>query len=115
MFGWSPIQWLTDNLIGLIPDSMFTGIGELALGDSVKAAAASPEGAAVSVDANDFVLNTNPNDKIGGVLDNTSVQGMLGYLAQIAGLLSERQEIVIGSGTASKIAQVGAATKSFKK
>jgi hypothetical protein len=33
-FGLSPIKWLTDNLIDLIPDSAFTGLGKFAIGDS---------------------------------------------------------------------------------
>jgi hypothetical protein len=33
-FGVSPIDWLAKNLIGLIPDSAFSGLGELALGDT---------------------------------------------------------------------------------
>ena len=29
MFGFSPIKWLTDNLIDLIPDNAFKGLGDL--------------------------------------------------------------------------------------
>ena len=35
-FGLSPIKWLTDNLIDLIPDTAFTGLGEFAVGDTPK-------------------------------------------------------------------------------
>jgi hypothetical protein len=36
-FGLSPIKWLTDNLVGLVPDSAFTGLGNLALGEKAMA------------------------------------------------------------------------------
>tara|TARA_R110000744_G_scaffold327541_1_gene433220 strand:+ start:1292 stop:3880 length:2589 start_codon:yes stop_codon:yes gene_type:complete len=36
-FGYSPIKWLTDNLVGLVPNKAFTGLGKLAIGkDEVK-------------------------------------------------------------------------------
>jgi hypothetical protein len=114
MFGFSPIKWLTDNLIGLIPDSAFSGLGEMALGDSVKTQASTPEGIGVSVDANDFVLNTNPNDKIGGVLDNRSVESMISLLEQMVGLLAERQQVVIGTAAVEQIGKQAAARKSFR-
>ena len=35
--GYSPIKWLTDNLVGLVPNKAFTGLGKLAIGkDEVK-------------------------------------------------------------------------------
>jgi hypothetical protein len=114
MFGFSVVKWATDNLIGLIPDSVFTGLGNMALGDSVKTQASTPEGIGVSVDANDFVLNTNPNDKIGGVLDNKSVESMISLLEQMVGLLAERQQVVIGTAAVEQIGKQAAARKSFR-
>ena len=37
MFGFSPIKWLTDNLIDLIPDNAFKGLGDLAVGKQQQA------------------------------------------------------------------------------
>jgi len=37
-FGMSPIKWLTDNLVDLIPTEAFTGLGDLALGNETKMA-----------------------------------------------------------------------------
>ena len=34
-FGMSPIKWLSDNLISLVPDDAFTGLGNMALGSKV--------------------------------------------------------------------------------
>ena len=34
-FGMSPIKWLSDNLVGLVPDDAFTGLGNMALGSKV--------------------------------------------------------------------------------
>jgi hypothetical protein len=109
MMGMSPIQWITDNLIGLVPDTAFTGLGDMALGDSAKAAAPS------EIKVNDFMLDTHPNDKIGGVLDNRSVEGMLGYLEQMVMLLGERQHVVLSDSTVEAIHRKGAARKSFRR
>jgi hypothetical protein len=109
MFGWSPLQWLTDNMVGLIPDSAFKGLGDMAIGDSAKAAAPNAE-----VKVNDFMLDTHPNDKIGGVLDNRSVESMLGYLQEMVMLLSERQQVVIGDGAVEQIGRRASARKSFR-
>jgi hypothetical protein len=37
MFGFSPIKWLTDNLVDLIPDDAFKGLGNLAIGKQQQA------------------------------------------------------------------------------
>lgn len=111
MMGMSPIKWLTDNLIGLIPDSSFSGLGKMALGDSATATASAPP---AEVKVNDFMLDTHPNDKIGGVLDNGSVERMISLLEQQNMLLSERQQVVIGDGAVEAINRRGAARKSFR-
>lgn len=36
-FGMSPIKWLSDNLVGLIPDKAFTGLGNMAIGEKAMA------------------------------------------------------------------------------
>jgi len=33
----SPIKWVTDNLVGLVPDKAFTGLGNMALGEKAMA------------------------------------------------------------------------------
>jgi hypothetical protein len=35
-FGWSPIKWITDNIVELLPDDLFSGLGKMALGKSAK-------------------------------------------------------------------------------
>ena len=111
MMGISILEWLTDNLIGLIPDSSFSGLGKMALGDSATATASAPP---AEVKVNDFMLDTHPNDKIGGVLDNGSVERMISLLEQQNMLLSERQQVVIGDGAVEAINRRGAARKSFR-
>ena len=37
-FGMSPIKWITDNLVSLVPNEAFTGLGRLALGEKAMAA-----------------------------------------------------------------------------
>ena len=111
MMGISILEWLTDNLIGLIPDSSFAGLGKMALGDSATATASAPP---AEVKVNDFMLDTHPNDKIGGVLDNGSVERMISLLEQQNMLLSERQQVVIGDGAVEAINRRGAARKSFR-
>lgn len=112
MMGMSPIKWLTDNLIGLIPDSSFSGLGKMALGDSAKAKASAPP---AEVKVNDFMLDTHPNDKIGGVLDNGSVERLISLTETTNMLLSERLQVVIGDATVEAIHRRGAARKSFRK
>jgi archaellum component FlaC len=36
-FGMSPIKWITDNLVGLIPDKAFSGLGNMAIGEKAMA------------------------------------------------------------------------------
>jgi hypothetical protein len=36
-FGMSPIKWLSDNLVGLIPNEAFTGLGNMAIGEKAMA------------------------------------------------------------------------------
>jgi uncharacterized protein YukE len=38
--GFSPIKWITDNLVDLVPNDAFSGLGNLALGDSSEKAMA---------------------------------------------------------------------------
>jgi len=49
MFGWSPIKWVTDHLLELIPNDALSGLGNMALGGSAKspAKAAAPKALAV--------------------------------------------------------------------
>ena len=49
MFGFSPIKWVTDHLLELIPNDALSGLGNMALGSSAKspAAAAGPKPIAV--------------------------------------------------------------------
>lgn len=117
MMGISPIKWITDNLIGLIPDSAFTGLGEMALGDSVKAGANTAMDARAqdaTLQVNDFMIDTNPNDKIGGVLDNRSVETMISLLGEMVNLLGERQQVVIGDAAVEQIGRRASARKSFR-
>jgi len=121
--GFSPIKWLTDNLINLLPNEAFTGLGKFALG--VEGQVAQPQTAqpmieggmneTVKVQANDFVIEPNSNDKIGGVLDNKSVTEMVSLLQQMVGLMSQRQEVVLSPSTANAIVTMGTSNKSFKK
>jgi hypothetical protein len=69
----------------------------------------------VRVQANDFVIEPNANDKIGGVLDNKSVDTMVALLQQMVGLMGQRQEVVLSNSTANAIVQLGAANRSFRK
>jgi hypothetical protein len=69
----------------------------------------------VKVQANDFVIEPNSNDKIGGVLDNKSVTEMVSLLQQMVGLMSQRQEVVLSPSTANAIVTMGTSNKSFKK
>ena len=39
-FGLSPIKWLTDNIVDLIPSESFSGLGNLALGEKAEKAMA---------------------------------------------------------------------------
>jgi hypothetical protein len=36
-FGMSPIKWISDNLVGLVPNEAFTGLGNMALGEKAMA------------------------------------------------------------------------------
>ena len=36
-FGMSPIKWITDNLVGLIPNKAFSGLGNMAIGEKAMA------------------------------------------------------------------------------
>ena len=47
----------------------------------------------VTFPVNDFVLQTNPNDKIGGVLDNDSVNRMVSLLENISNQLAADRNI----------------------
>jgi hypothetical protein len=117
MFGFSVVKWATNNLIGLIPDSVFTGLGEMALGDSVKASANTAMDARAqdaTLQVNDFMIDTNPNDKIGGVLDNRSVETMISLLGEMVNLLGERQQVVIGDAAVEQIGRRASARKSFR-
>ena len=121
--GMSPIKALSDSIVDIFPNEAFTGLGKFALG--VEGAGAQPQTAqpvveggmneTVKVQANDFVIEPNSNDKIGGVLDNKSVTEMVGLLQQMVGLLGQRQEVVLSSATANAIVTMGTANKSFKK
>ena len=62
---------------------------------------------------NDFSIEANPKDKIGGVLDNNSVNEMVGLLKQMVGLLSQRQTVTIGEGTMVEMSNFMSARKSF--
>jgi len=59
----SPIQWITDNLIDLIPDSAFEGLGKLAVGDPKKMAiggiVTKPTNAIVGEAGNEAVIPLN--------------------------------------------------------
>ena len=57
-FGLSPIKWLTDNLIDLIPDTAFTGLGEYAVGDTPKVALAT--GGVVTKPTNALIGEAGP-------------------------------------------------------
>jgi hypothetical protein len=59
-FGYSPIKWLTDNLIDLVPNEAFTGLGKLAIGDMKKAEdVISPNGVQDNGKAEDFIVQDN--------------------------------------------------------
>lgn len=62
-FGMSPIKWITDNLIDLIPDSAFEGLGKLAVGDPKKMAiggiVTKPTNAIVGEAGNEAVIPLN--------------------------------------------------------
>jgi len=34
----SPIKWISDNLVGLVPNEAFTGLGNMAIGEKAMAA-----------------------------------------------------------------------------
>jgi hypothetical protein len=141
MKGLSPIKWLVENLIDFIPsDSMFAStLGRNAVGmmpgrqtqkqvtgidekfDTSAAASSTgiqvqpPMSSTVRVQANDFVIEPNANDKIGGVLDNKSVDTMVALLQQMVGLMGQRQEVVLSNATADAIVKIGASNRSFRK
>ncbi|NBO27448.1 MAG: hypothetical protein EBU96_11810, partial [Actinobacteria bacterium] len=119
MFGFSPVKWLTDNLITLLPDSLFDSVGEWALDTGNNQQTTTPAGvtvqpppaSTVTVQANDFMIEPNANDKIGGVLDNKSVDEMVNLLRQMVGLLGQRQTVSLSNQTAMDIVKVATADR----
>jgi hypothetical protein len=134
MFGYSPVKFLTDFLAELIPVHALTALGSGSLdmymsatGKNMPAKSAPanttnqdmqvepPMSSTVRVQANDFVIEPNANDKIGGVLDNKSVDTMVALLQQMVGLMGQRQEVVLSTATADEIVKIGASNRSFRK
>jgi len=160
MVGFSPVRWLSNMLISLLPNELFDYVGSELLGinnlmgvpENLKNVTSSnigvdlgggkevgaeglrrneqalasnnapaavevqpPMSSTVRVQANDFVLEPNANDKIGGVLDNKSVDTMVALLQQMVGLMGQRQEVVLSNSTADAIVRMGASNKSFRK
>jgi hypothetical protein len=125
---------LADNAPGLsVPIGKF--VGETFYGDSIKKAFASQDtlkqaetnvaaksdpvmdatktSDTTTLKANDFTIQANPNDKIGGVLDNKSVEEMVSLMRQMVSLLSKKQTVVIGDNTMVEMSNAMSARKSF--
>jgi len=96
-FGYSPIKWLTDNLIDLVPDDAFSGLGDLALGNkSAGAPAATPavantipskpklaaggvvtKGGVAEVDPGEVYLGKSTRDSFSELVKDTKTQTTL--------------------------------------
>jgi hypothetical protein len=83
-FGLSPIQWITDNLIGLVPDDAFSGIGNFALGDEPKKLATGglvTRGGLAQVDSGEVYLGANSLTVLKSMLESLQKQNQ--YLAAL--------------------------------
>jgi hypothetical protein len=142
IFGHSPVRWVSDHLLELLPDYAYVQLADAVItpdnsvgisktqaesatdmsylkpnapADATNVQVQPPSSSTVRIQANDFVVEPNANDKIGGVLDNKSVDEMTNLLRQMVGLLSQRQEVTLSPSTANAIVQMGASNKSFRK
>ena len=121
MLGDAAGRWLGETIaeaVGAKP------VGKVVLdtfyGDTVKKAyATQPEGETIdatdgtaNIKVNDFSLETNRNDKIGGVLDNKSVQRMV---TALEALVNQQTVAVVTPDAVDKLATAVNARNSFRK
>ena len=78
-FGLSPIKWITDNLIDLIPSDVFSGLGNLAIGQKKKMA----KGGVVTSATNIIAGEAGPEAII--PLTGTTGPGIIRQAANAAG------------------------------